>query len=73
MLREHRIDCALGGRDEDVEAYGLMHEVAAVVDGLPGQARAQVARIAFQHAELPHHVMQHLVAAAEAVLFTVEP
>lgn len=58
-------DRLLRGLDDDGEPQRFMRQLITVMDGLPGQAGAQEAAIAFDDADSPCDVVQELVAGAE--------
>jgi hypothetical protein len=61
------------GLDADRQAQRIMGVALAVMDRLPGQARAQRAAIALHHADPAGDVVQSLLPAPKASGATVEP
>jgi hypothetical protein len=60
-----RIDRLARRLDHDRQPQRFMHQLFTVMNRLPGQARAQTAAVALDHADAAHHVVNELVAAAE--------
>ncbi len=67
MPLEHIVEGALVGLHEDGEPPRRVNPARPVVEGLQGQADAQVSAVPLEDAEVPSdHVVEHFVPAAEA-------
>ena len=67
VLLDDLVDALLRCVDDHGEAHRFVHPTLAVVQGLARQANAQIASIALKYTQVAtHHVVQQLVAAAQA-------
>lgn len=68
VLLNHALDSGSWRIDGYRETQWLVHPLLAIVQGLFGQADSQIPAVAFENTDVTaYHVVQHFVAAAEAI------